>query len=136
MADGGKSTDLTPQANQLIAQQQGWDKPPSLDQRFGPGSPVLPVLPEEEPRLYEYQPGVNLISMPRSGFGLTPFPVLRNLALASKEIRLNIELIKREIRALNWEIVPKDTKANKAGELNAEIGRATEFFDTPDGNHD
>lgn len=129
----GNAIDLTDQARAMTQQQEGtpWHKPTDL---FSPGRPVLPSQPEEQPRLFEYQSGINLISIPRAGFGLVPFKVLRNLALASKEIRLNIELIKREIRALEWEIVPKDERDKN--DYTADIKVVTEFFDKPDGYHD
>jgi len=127
--------DLTDKARALTeAQQQegtAWSKPTDL---MGPGRPVLPARPEEQPRLFEYQTGVNLISIPRHGFGLVPFPVLRTLALASKEIRLNIELIKREIRALEWEITPASEKDKT--DYSVEIEQITQFLETPDGYHD
>lgn len=88
---------------------------------------MLPPQAEERPRVFEYAPGVNLTIMPRAGFGLASFSMLRNLAAACKEIRLNIELIKREIRALEWEIV---SEGNGSGQ------EVRAFFDSPDGYHD
>ncbi|MCB0207718.1 MAG: hypothetical protein KDJ52_00220 [Anaerolineae bacterium] len=131
----GNTIDLTEQARAMTeAQGNPWTQPTALNSRFGPGQPVLPEMPEEQPRLFEYQAGINLISIPRAGFGLTPFPVLRNLAKACKEIRLNIELIKREIRALEWEIIAKDEKDKN--NYSADIDLVTEWLDSPDGQHD
>ncbi len=115
----GKMTDLS----------NPWQRPPELGTNAfaSPGTPVLPVQPEERPRVFQYQPGVNLVSMPRAGFGLANFASLRALAAASKEIRLNIELIKREIRALEWTIT------DDGGDV---INEAVGFFETPDGQHD
>lgn len=130
--NGSTTIDLTDKARALTeAQGSPWSKPADL---MGPGAPVLPARPEEQPRLFEYQTGINLVSIPRAGFGLVPFNVLRNLSLACKEIRLNIELIKREIRALEWEIVPADEK-DKA-DHSAEIDQVVDFLDSPDGVHD
>lgn len=98
---------------------------------FGPGRPLLPVYPEEQPRIFEYAPGVNLAIMPRAGFGLVSFQTLRNLAVACKEIRLNIELIKREVRALDWEIL-----SDKENLRDEEAKQIRQIFEQPDGYHD
>jgi hypothetical protein len=133
--EGGVVIDLTDQAHAMSGYsapvEDPWLKPPGL---FGPGQPVLPVWPEEQPRLFEYQPGINLVSIPRAGFGLAPFPMLRNLAFACKEVRLNIELVKREVRALEWEIIPaqEGDKSDYAGDITF----ITRFLDAPDGEHD
>lgn len=103
---------------------------------FGPGKPVLPMAPEEAPRLFEYQPGINLVLIPRNGFGLAPFAALRNLADASKEVRLNIELIKREVRALKWKIATAKEKDPAADSYAPEIDAVQAFLDKPDGVND
>ncbi len=97
---------------------------------FGPGVPVMPTLEELEPRWEQYNPGVNLNILPRAGWGLMGFGQLRSIAAACKEVRLNIELIKRTIRGFDWEIAPvKDDHSFQAGELD-------DFFRKPDGVHD
>jgi hypothetical protein len=106
-----------------------------LTERFGPGRPIMPTQAEEAPRLFQYRPGINLVSMPRAGFGLVPFDSLRNLAATCKEIRLNIELIKRQIRGLEWEITSDDRNAPTAADKLA-IDKATRAFERPDGFHD
>lgn len=100
---------------------------------FGPGRPLLPSHPEERPRIFEYAPGVNLAIMPRAGFGLASFQTLRNLAVACKEIRLNIELIKREVRALDWEILSDKDQPRSDTEATE---RVRQIFERPDGYHD
>ncbi len=119
----------------LVADQQ-WTKPVPLNNfqqqgytgLFGPGTPILPVRPEENPRIFQYQPGINLVTIPRSGFNLIPFPMLRNLATVCWQIRLNIELIKREMRALDWAIVPAKEKDPNANNYNVEIDEVTKFL--------
>lgn len=97
---------------------------------FGPGVPVMPMIEESEPRWELYNPGVNLNILPRSGWNLMSFQQLRNIAAACKEVRLNIELIKRTIRGFDWEISPvKDDHAFDSSELDT-------FFAKPDGVHD
>lgn len=114
----------------VIAQE--WTRPSPLP--FGPGRPVMPVQPEDQPRLFQYPPGVNLQSMPRVGFGLMSFRQLRNLAMACKEVRLNIELIKREVRALQWEIVASEK--DDSTDYGAEIEVVQALLELPDGLHD
>ncbi len=116
-----------------LTANQSWAFPPPLRRPaqapFGPGAPVLPENGLDSPRTFEYRPGVNLVSTPRAGFGLAPFPTLRNLAAASKEIRLNIELIKRQVRGLEFEILGKEGRK-------VDNAVARRFFEAPDGQHD
>src|SRR5262245_31415525 len=130
-----QAIDLTPQARAMVESSgpEAWTQTTGL---FGPGRPVLPVYPEDQPRLFQYPPGINLVQIPRAGFGLAPFWMLRNLAACCKEIRLNIELIKREIRALEWEIVPAQERDPKATTYAADIEAVTRLFSSPDGLHD
>lgn len=121
----GKVTDLS-------AQAEAWQRPAPLDGQFGPGRPVLPANPEETPRVFEYRPGVNLVTIPRAGFGLASFTALRNLAASCKEIRLNIELIKREIRALEWTVQPVEEDASAS----IDAAPIIDLLQTPDGLHD
>ncbi len=100
---------------------------------FGPGAPPQPLLDDEPPRLFEYQPGINLVTVPRAGFGVLPFSVLRALAQTSKEIRLNIELIKRTIRGLEWDIIPRVKQVIGYQVVTKEV---VKFFEQPDGVHD
>ncbi|RJR09984.1 hypothetical protein C4588_04145 [Candidatus Parcubacteria bacterium] len=107
---------------------------------FGPGSPPETWWGDEAPRLFEYQPGINLITTPRAGYGILPYPVLRALATSAKEIRLNIELIKRTIRGLEWDIVAKELKNVQIGNRTyhpvIEIDSIYQFFEQPDGIND
>lgn len=121
----GTRYDLTEQAKQ-------WTRPAPLP--FGPGRPVMPEQPEDRPRIFEYAPGINLQSIPRAGFGLMTFRQLRNLAIACKEVRLNIELIKREVRALQWEIGA--SREDDQTDYGADIEAAQALLESPDGLHD
>lgn len=100
---------------------------------FGPGQPVSPVQTnEEQPRFFQYTPGYNLIYIPRSSFNLMSFDQLRGIADLSKEIRLCVELLKREIRGFDWRIRPDDSDDTK--QLASEIKSVSKFFDRPDGS--
>ncbi len=130
----GTRIDLTERAKALMALHN------SVNAYFGPGTPPAPAWNEEAPRLYQYQPGVNLVTTPRAGYGVLPFASLRALAGASKEVRLNIEHIKRQMRGLEWEIVPAKEKlaivAGQAYEAVVDIAGVQAFFEQPDGVHD
>lgn len=106
---------------------------------FSPGTPPMPMNGEDEPRLFQYQPGINLVTTPRTGYGVLPFGVLRALGSACKEIRLNIELIKRQVRGLEWEIVPNKRFPNPVAygvEKTVEMQSVVDFFEFPDGVND
>jgi hypothetical protein len=107
---------------------------------FSPGTPITPVKGEEAATLFEYMPGVNLVITPRIGFGaMLTFPALRALAQV-KEIRLNIELIKRQICGMEWEIVPTNKTTVTVGENDysaiPETRSVIEFFEKPDGTNE
>ena len=106
----------------------------ALQAQFGPGQPLEAAWGDEPPRLFEYASGVNLVTVPRAGYGVLPFPVLRALGRSSKEIRLNIELIKRTVRGLEWEIVGRDDA--QVDGYQRETKSLTAFFERPDGVND
>ena len=107
---------------------------------FSPANPILPVVPEFEPRQFQYAPGINLRFIPRSGYGLLDFATLRGLSLACKEIRLNIEKIKSTIRGLEHEIVVDKKYATANGidyQANPKlVDPISLFWEKPDGLHD
>ncbi len=119
--DGGAVIDL--------AQEATWTRPAPM----GPGVPVLPQQPQETPRIFAYRPGVNLVMQPRQGFGLASFRMLRNLGLACKEIRLNVEMLKREVRALEWDIVPLHEDDPNKEKYGADIEAIRRVLRQPDG---
>ena len=131
--------DLTAQARALVRLAQAaqtWQG----NGIFNPGTPITPVKGEENATLFEYRPGVNLVITPRIGFGaLLSFPALRALAQV-KEIRLNIELIKRQICGMEWEIVPTEKKTVTVGQADYSAIPETEsvirFFEKPDGTNE
>lgn len=136
--DGGTMTDLRPMADVWARPTPATMMPSQLGPagQFGPGVPVLPLRPESAPRVFQYQPGVNLMMQPRQGFGLAPFASLRALAMASKEIRLNIEMLKREVRALAWDVVPlreddpdKESYADDVDEVRTALASPDGYLD-------
>lgn len=98
---------------------------------FAPGSPIVPVDPEDRPRLFEYPTGINLQYTPRAGFNLVPFKYLRNLAEGCEPARFCIEIIKREVRSLEWEIQPVKEDGDDSG-----TDYVQRLLDKPDGKVD
>lgn len=142
MADfnSAQKIDLTPQALAMIRLIQAGQSTTSesrFDGRFGPGFPPMPVEPETEPRLFQYMPGINLMMVPRMGYNVLPFATLRAMASACKEIRLNIEHIKRTMRGVEWDIVPNDKRKTVVGGktyvATPEKESIKKFFKRPDG---
>ena len=142
MADfnGATQIDLTPQALAMIRLIQAGQQTTSDSRftgRFGPGFPPMSVEPETEPRLFQYQPGTNLMMIPRMGYNSLPFATLRAMAGACKEIRINIEHIKRIMRGVDWDIIPNDKKKTVVGGktyvATPETESVKKFFLRPDG---
>lgn len=124
-------TDLSERIGALLNMAQAAN---AVIGQFGPGQPPEALWGDEPPRLFEYQSGVNLVTVPRAGYGILPFPVLRALAQSSKEIRLNIELIKRTVRGLEWEIVERNH--TRVDGYQRETKSLIAFFERPDGVND
>ena len=142
MADfqAANKIDLTPQALAMIRLIQAGQSTVSdsrFSGRFGPGFPPMPVEPEAEPRLFQYQPGTNLMMIPRMGYNVLSFATLRAMGSACKEIRLNIEHIKRTMRGVDWDIVPNDKRKTVVGGktyvATPETESVKKFFKRPDG---
>lgn len=137
--ENAKQIDLTPQALAMLRLIQAGQSTQSDSQftgQFGPGYPPMPVEPETEPRLFQYQPGANLMMVPRMGYNALPFSTLRALGAACKEIRINIEHIKRQMRGIEWDIVPNDKKKTVVGGrtyvATPETKTVKDFFGRPD----
>jgi 2'-5' RNA ligase len=119
------------------------------DGSFGPLSPLDPIPIDQPPdgfdrpmpRRWQYPFGWNIPrSLPRTeGVTLTDFGTLRSLAQLYSVARACIQLLKSEIRALEWDIVPtKDAAKAMRGDHKAmrDFGeRRSEcirFFKNPD----
>lgn len=119
---------------------------------FGPFSPILPVpvdAPAEgtdfaDARRYEYQVGWNLpVGQPGSeGIKLASFDTLRTLADLYSVARACIELRKKEIISLEWDIMPtRDATKSMRGNVKAmrnfseRRAEAIKFFRKPDADY-
>lgn len=139
MAAGGRVNDLTPRAQQDSATSGAPVAMPAAyaaawgNGLFAPGAPVAPLRDvDERARVFDYQAGINLYFTPRGGYGLLPFGTLRQFADLCEEVRIVIEAIKREIRALEWDVVPADAEDSSTN-YQAEIQRLRAFWRAPDG---
>lgn len=92
------------------------------------GQPFTPAAELEQPFSFDYPHGINLIAQPRAGFGLHSFTQLRLLAEACEEIRLPIEVLKREVRALEWAVEP----AEEATPSKSQLQSAHQALELPD----
>lgn len=97
-----------------------------------PGTVTQPQRGDAEPYLFQYANGANLLMTPRAGYGLMSFQQLRALAATSKEVRLNIELIKRTMRGLEWQIRPRS--ASRVDGYAPDISATMRLFERPDGS--
>ena len=100
---------------------------------FAPGQPVLPNITDEDtaPRQFDYAAGINLYYTPRGGYSLLPFTTLRQFADLCEEIRIVVEAVKRETRALTWDIVPENQDDDR--DYTVEKARLREWWRYPDG---
>lgn len=132
-SEGATVTDLsaTEQVSMSSAISQAYADAWTGDM-FAPGAPVMPRYSDgEKPRVFDYAAGVNLYMTPRSGYGLIPFPTLRTFADMCDAVRIVIEAIKREIRALEWDIQPLNSKDDT--DYSTDIGALRAFWSAPDG---
>ena len=104
---------------------------------FGPGVPIAPTFPAEEPRRWDFTPGYNIQTRPRGYEGLQ-FRDLRGLADGYDVARLCIEKRKDELRRLQWAIRPRGVAGLTRAEARAQTARTedaaatvTGFFLTP-----
>lgn len=103
-----------------------------VDKAFGPGTPVLPYVKDDElPRVFDYAAGINLYMTPRGGYNQLPFAALRNFADYCDVVRIVIEALKREIRSLEWGIQKVDEE-DKTDYTN-QISELEKFWRKPDG---
>lgn len=128
-ADMRTARDLSEQAAQVAGPTDAghWPNRPTATATGNPwgnaGQPWGISAPIEQPFIFDYPHGINLIAQPRSGFGLHSFAQLRLLADACEEIRLPVELMKREVRALEWDIAPREDAEPAHGQLQAARAR-------------
>jgi hypothetical protein len=130
----------SPQGPQPLTGLVDWSEFQGTNTNFVPGVPNLPVNPDREPRQFAYTPGTNYTWMPRFGYGLLPYQTLRDLSFASKEIRLNVQMVKRTLRGLKHDVIQEtplvevdDAKYKATPPNKSEV---LDFWKKPDGYYD
>ncbi|MET4483030.1 phage portal protein [Bradyrhizobium sp. F1.13.3] len=113
---------VTPQQlGQTSDQGGGW---------FGPSAPMRPVAPEVAGRAWDYVPGYNLATIPRTYEPVT-FEMLRRLADAYDPVRLIIERRKDQMTRLPWTIRVKHDGGPVSARTRGITKEVTEFFKFP-----
>ncbi|MET0039307.1 hypothetical protein [Dehalococcoides mccartyi] len=98
---------------------------------FGPGEPLSPVAPSEQPRRADYQVGRNMLVSPRASESRSvTFSQMRQLARIHGVLRTVIEKRKDELKGLEWTIAVKPEFMGKGYEPEAK--EALKFFEKPD----
>lgn len=114
---------------------------------FGPLNPMRPIAPPEVAgRRYDYAPGYNLVTQPRS-YEVIGFPVMRALAESFDVLRIVIETRKDQLCKMRWKIAVKEDEVPDGGaKKGGKKGKATTdqqsrideieaFLARPDGIH-
>jgi hypothetical protein len=123
---GGIKTD--PSAGIVLGTGADW---------FGPLNPMTPIAPPEVVgRAWDFPPGYNLITRPRS-YEIVDFPMMRALADSYDLLRLVIETRKDQITKIKWKIRTKeeatDKKAKTTAKQQDQIDEVEDFLERPDG---
>ena len=121
----------------------------TFDVWFGPLEPMAPVAPASTPpRRFDYPSGVNLVTQPRN-FEPVTFQQMRALADSLDLVRIAIETRKDQVSKMPWsfrEKTPPRVSLTPAAQSTASttstssttsrINELTEFFQSPDREHD
>lgn len=103
---------------------------------YGPGVPLMPWVDRPRPpREYQYPIGWNLIASPRSeSTGSLSFASLRALAKAAPYVAIAVEYRKKQLRGLDWDIVPVEDRNDPElkKKFAAEIKRVKTWLRKPD----
>jgi hypothetical protein len=129
---GGKETAVDPSVMMRLSGQRLSVATTGDDENwFGPGKPLNPVAPDQVAgRQFDFPTNYNLAQRPRN-YETYDFPTLRALADNYDLLRLVIETRKDQVESYQWSIQPKDGK----NVSQAELDKATAFFNMPDGEH-
>ena len=127
----GKKTDLSPLMSYGSAWQSTIGGGNTGSGWFGPLAPMLPTAPPEVAgRQFDYRPGVNLLTTPRS-YEAVSFEMLRHLADSYDLMRLIIETRKDQLDRITLLFRPMKGKSVS----DARVKTVNDFFKKPDGEH-
>lgn len=117
----GNATSMTPVSPYQVAVNVQYGQSRGIVQNtgadwFGPLNPMAPIAPPEViGRQFDYIPGANLVTTPRSG-DTVGFPMMRMLADSYDLLRLVIETRKDQVCKLKWKVrVKEDAKEKPKG---------------------
>jgi len=96
---------------------------------FSPNQPLVPYLPGIVGRTWDYPTAINLQFQPDS-FGRIRFHELRGVARQCEIMRIVIQMVKDQICAFDWQIVPKED--SEADPEDPRVEEITRFFRKPD----
>jgi hypothetical protein len=135
---GGRLTSLEPGLVTRVAQGLRYIlRGAGPESWFGPSQPAAPQAPEAvRGRAFDYPTGFNLQARPRA-YEPIGFSELRALADNWDLLRLVIETRKDQLEGIAWRIRPRAGMGAGAGASDdPAIARVTQFFESPDREHD
>lgn len=98
---------------------------------FSPGRPIQQFAPwGMDPRTWDFPTGYNVSTKPRAGTGRVSFETLEAFIKAWDVLRLCINHVQRDIRSLDWSIVPM---AGLEEDVSDQVKAATKIMAKPDG---
>jgi len=104
---------------------------------FGPNRPMPPSVSVQDetggPRSNQYRTSANLVIRPRLEYPeLTPFEQIRNLSRLYDVASICIDKQIKQLTSLDWNIVARDKKQQKAFEESGLIQAVTDWWKYPD----
>lgn len=118
---------ITPEAEQAMADQGMQTGGP-----FSPGRPLQQFAPPGmDPRAWDFMTGYNIATRPRAQTGRASFDTLKGFIEAWDVARLCINHIQRDIRSMDWSIVPKTGLEEDVAD---QVQQATQIMSFPAGD--
>lgn len=118
---------ITPEVEQAMADQGMQTGGP-----FSPGRPLQQFAPAGmDPRAWDFMTGYNIATRPRAQTGRASFETLKGFIEAWDVLRLAINHIQRDIRSMDWSIVPKSGLEEDVAD---QVQQATRIMEFPAGD--
>lgn len=119
---------VVPPATEQAMQDQGMQ----TGGPFSPGRPIQQFAPwGMEPRSWDFPVGYNISTRPRSQQGRVAFETLKGFVEAWDVLRLCFNHIQRDIRSMDWSIVPQ---TGLEEDVSDQVKQATKIMSKPDGS--
>src|ERR1041385_3389931 len=118
---------VPPEVDQALAEQGRQTGGP-----FSPGRPIQQFAPwGMDPRTWDFPVGYNGSTKPRAGTGRVSFETLKAFIESWDVLRLCINHIQRDLRSMEWSIVPMDGLEE---DVSDQVKLATKIMQKPDGS--